>query len=176
MNSHQKLCVSTIQRVLSTYPSQTAQSPEDYVRNLVCLMEGYPEFAVRSLMDPQRGIAAECKFLPMAAEVKAFLDDRCGEREKQRRRQPALPPPEKKYEKDPEVAKLLHELARSLKFPAAERKDGKPPSEARRRGWAQSFWDECEQTPEWKARAGMFRRTQSEPGAAIAEAMKADKA
>ena len=172
MTSHQKLCVSIIQRVLSTYPSQTAQSPEDYVRNLVCLMEGYPEFAVRSLMDPQRGIAATCKFLPTAAEIKEFLEDRCGEREQQNRRQPALPAPERKYETDPEVAKLFHDLARELKFPAAPRKDGKPPSEAKKRGMAQAFWDPEEQTEEWRQRQKIMAKSQCEPGAAIAAQMK----
>lgn len=60
-------------QLLSFYPTHTANEPEKYAAAIVALMAEYPREVIDVVVDPRRGLATRCKFLPTLAELTEAL-------------------------------------------------------------------------------------------------------
>lgn len=104
-------------RLLSFYPSQTPNSPREYLAAVTALLADYPQEVVDKVCDPRTGIATRCKFLPTIAEISEELSGHMlvhnrNWREEYRRQQEA--PRVEREKPTPEQIERVRKLAESV--------------------------------------------------------------
>lgn len=128
-------------RLLAFYPSQTPNSPKEYMAAVISLLAEYPREVIDIVCDPRRGIATRCKFLPTLAEVSEALKsemephNRAWAREREKRKAaPRRTRPEPTKEERERVQKISeslkglgsHDPIEELRKEARRLRDSKP--------------------------------------------------